>query len=152
MNTYRVSGCPRYLHVDSYQLDGNPKKLGIRSIRKKVLQIYLGSLGPSLLEGINKRFSSQDLFRATVDPSHTISDRYRAKQVRTTDDRILIGMTIYESADGLTLLTADAKMLRINADAIAEMKPSVTSLMPEGLLDGLSDDQAADLLAYMRSF
>ena len=60
-------------------------------------------------------------------------------------------MTIYENVDGLTLLTADAKTLRINADSIAEMKPLVTSMMPEGLLDGLSDQQVADLLAYMHS-
>jgi hypothetical protein len=31
------------------------------------------------------------------------------------------------------------------------MKPLVTSMMPEGLLDGLPDQQVADLLAYMHS-
>ncbi len=108
------------------------------------------ALGPRL-EGIAKRFNRQDLLRATVDPSHHIPDRYRAKQVLTTDDQILVGMTIYESVDGLTLLTADAKTLRVNSDSIVEVKTAEKSLMPDGLIDGLSDQQVADLLAYMRS-
>ena len=60
-------------------------------------------------------------------------------------------MKIYESVDGLTLLTADAKTLRINQADIEETKDSTKSLMPEGLLDGLFNDHVADLLAYMQS-
>ncbi len=134
------------------QLDGDVAKGKELYTSRQCANCHNGAkaLGPPL-EGINKRFSSQDLFRATVDPTHTISDRYRAIQVLTTDDRVLVGMTIYENVDGLTLLTADAKTLRINADNIVNMKQSLTSLMPEGLLDGLPDDQVGDLLAYLRS-
>ncbi len=108
------------------------------------------ALGPSL-EGISKRFSGEDILRAIVDPHHTIADRYRAKQILTIDGDIVVGMTIYESVDGLTLLTAEAKTLRINKDDIEEMKESSKSLMPEGLLEGLYNDQVADLLAYLQS-
>ena len=66
------------------------------------------ALGPSL-EGISKRFSGEDILRATVDPNHSIPDRYRAQQVVTTDGKVMLGMTIYESVDGLTLLTAEAE-------------------------------------------
>ena len=108
------------------------------------------ALGPSL-EGIQKRFSFADLLRATVDPSHTVADRYRAKQVLTDDDQVVVGMTIYQSVDGVTLLTADANTIRINTEAIVQLREMATSLMPEGLLDGLSNQQVADLMAYMRS-
>ena len=108
------------------------------------------ALGPSLA-GVAKRFSRRDFFRATVDPSHTVSDRYRARQVVTLDGRVVVGMPIYESVDGLTLLTAEAKTQRINSDAIDQVVTMSTSLMPEGLIDGLTDTQVADLLAYMQS-
>ena len=38
-----------------------------------------------------------------------------------------------------------------NLDEIEEMRWSEVSLMPEGLLLGLSDQEVADLLAYLRS-
>ncbi len=108
------------------------------------------ALGPSL-EGISKRFSGEDILRATVDPSHSIADRYRGKQVLTADGEILVGMTIYESVDGLTLLTAETRTVRVNSEDITEVKEAAKSLMPEGLLEGLYNDHVADMLAYMQS-
>lgn len=106
------------------------------------------ALGPSLA-GISKRFSVTDLLRATVDPSQTIPDRYRAVQVLTTGGEILTGLKIYESVDGFTLLNADARTLRVNADSIEMTKMAEQSLMPEGLLQGASEQEVANLLAYM---
>ncbi len=36
-------------------------------------------------------------------------------------------------------------------DAIEEIKPSRASLMPEGLLKALAEQQVRDLFAYLRS-
>jgi len=108
------------------------------------------ALGPSL-SGVAKRFSATDLFRATVDPSHAIPDRYRAKQVLTADGEVVMGLVVYESVDGVTLMASDGHTKRVNVDEIEEMRWSEVSLMPEGLLMGLSDQEVADLLAYLRS-
>jgi putative heme-binding domain-containing protein len=108
------------------------------------------ALGPSL-SGVSKRFSAQDLFRATVDPSHAIPDRYRAKQVLTVDGEVVVGLVVYESVDGVTLMASDGHTKRVNVDEIQEMRLSEVSLMPEGLLLGLSDQEVADLLAYLGS-
>lgn len=108
------------------------------------------ALGPSL-SGVARRYSAADLFRATVDPSHAIPDRYRAKQILTSDGEVVMGLVVYESVDGVTLMAADGHTKRINLDEIEEMRWSKVSLMPEGLLLGLSDQEVADLLAYLRS-
>jgi len=108
------------------------------------------ALGPSL-NGVAKRFSAADLFRATVDPSHAIPDRYRAKQVLTSDGEVVLGLVVYESVDGVTLMASDGHTKRVNVDEIEEMRWSKVSLMPEGLLMGLSDQEVADLLAYLSS-
>ena len=108
------------------------------------------ALGPSL-SGVAKRFNTADLFRATVDPSEVIPDRYRAKQVLTTNGKLVTGLVVYESVDGVTLMAADGHTKRVNVDEIQEMRSSKISLMPEGLLQGLSDAEIADLLAYLKS-
>ena len=108
------------------------------------------ALGPSL-SGVAKRFSSADLFRATVDPSHAIPDRYRAKQVLTSDGELVMGLVVYESVDGVTLMASDGHTKRINVKEIEDMRWSEVSLMPEGLLMGLSDQDVANLLAHLRS-
>ncbi len=108
------------------------------------------ALGPSLA-GIAKRFSRTDLLIATVDPSRSISDRYRANQILTDAGQLVTGMKIYESVDGITLMTADARTVRVNADEIVRSKYSTQSLMPTGLLDELTHQQVADLLAYLSS-
>lgn len=108
------------------------------------------ALGPSL-SGVAKRFSVTDLFRATVDPSHSIPDRYRAKQVLTAGGEIVMGLVVYESVDGVTLMASDGHTKRVNVDEIEELRWSDISLMPEGLLMGLTDQDVADLLAYLRS-
>lgn len=108
------------------------------------------ALGPALT-GVAKRFSTLDLLRAIYEPSRDVSDRYRVMHVLTVDDEILSGLVIYQASDGVTLQAADGKVLRINADLIKQKGNSTESLMPKGLMDGKSNQDVADLLAYMQS-
>ncbi|MCP4886419.1 MAG: c-type cytochrome [Planctomycetaceae bacterium] len=141
-----LSEAPRIL-----SLAGNAEKGKALFQERKCAACHDGvtALGPSL-QGVGRRFNADDLWRATVDPSHTVPDRYRAQMVLTTDDRILVGMRIYESVDGITLLTASGETVRVNAENIAEQRDSKLSLMPEGLLIGLDHQQASDLMAYLQ--
>lgn len=108
------------------------------------------ALGPSLT-GVSKRFSTEDLFQALFEPNKNISDRYRATKVLTTDGSIHIGMKIYESVDGITLQLANGTLSRINQVDIEENTTSDQSLMPAGLIDGLTPIELADLQAYLSS-
>lgn len=105
--------------------------------------------GPDL-KGVTQRFAVPDLMRAIYDPSADVSDRYRPLQVLTQAGTLVVGLPVYRSADGVTLQTAQGETLRINQDEIERQEPSQRSLMPDGLLDGWSDQQLADLLAYLR--
>lgn len=135
-----------------FALSPNREKGKQLYIEKSCATCHQGTktLGPRL-EGVSKRFSQSDVLRATVDPNHHIPDRFRAKQVLTSDGQVVVGMKIYESVDGLTLMTAEGKTVRINAPEIEESRPAAKSLMPEGLLEGMSNQQAADLIDYVRS-
>ena len=105
-------------------------------------------LGPRL-EGITKRFNRRDLFRSIVSPDEQVPHRYRALIVETTDGQVFRGMVIYESVDGITLLTGNGETIRINRQEMEQRRMSAKSLMPSGLLDRADDSQWADLFAYL---
>ncbi|MEM8672015.1 MAG: hypothetical protein AAGG48_31145 [Planctomycetota bacterium] len=135
---------------DVLALNGDSERGKVLFRERNCATCHNGStaLGPSL-EGVAKRFQPPDLWRATVDPSHTIPDRYRAKIVLTEDGEIIFGLKIYESVDGMTLMNAQGKTVRINAVDIVEKRDAEKSLMPDGLLLGLTKQQAADLMSYV---
>ncbi len=72
-------------------------------------------------------------------------------KVLTSDSNIIVGMKVYDSADGVTLQTADGTLVRINQDDIEQKGFATESLMPVGLLDGMTPQQLADLYLYMQS-
>lgn len=108
------------------------------------------SLGPDLA-GISKRFSREDLFRAIYEPNRDVSDRYRAMKVVTTDGNIIVGMKVYDAADGITLQGADGSLIRVNQEDIESKGLTTESLMPVGLLEAFSQQQLADLYTYLQS-
>ena len=59
-------------------------------------------------------------------------------------------MIIYEANDGIILQTGPDTTIRIAGNAIESKKVLDTSLMPTGLLDSLTNQEIADLLAYLR--
>jgi putative heme-binding domain-containing protein len=118
----------------------------------KCAQCHSGqtALGPDLA-GIGKRFSRDDLFRSIYEPSRDISDRYRATKVLTSEGQVVVGMTVYDSVDGVTLQTADGSVVRINKDDIEEKATATESIMPVGLLESFTVEQVADLYAFLQT-
>ena len=105
--------------------------------------------GPDLA-GIGKRFSRDDLFTALAFPNHDVSPRYNTTLIQTARGKIVSGLVVYESADGVTLGDSTNQTLRIESDQIDTRHEIATSLMPAGLLDGLAPKDLADLYAYLR--
>jgi putative heme-binding domain-containing protein len=107
------------------------------------------AMGPSLL-GVAKRFSRDDLLTAILEPSKDVSPRYRPTRLTTLDDKVYVGMIVYEATDGVILQTNPDTVIRIAGDNIAAKRTVDISLMPAGLLDKLTDPEVADLFAYLR--
>jgi len=107
------------------------------------------ALGPAL-DGVAGRFSRNDLFTAIVFPSQDVSPRYQATQIMTTDGHLRTGMILYEAVDALALRDANNQTYRIDLKEIEARRTLSQSLMPSGLLKGLSDQEFADLYAYLQ--
>ncbi|MCA9085777.1 MAG: c-type cytochrome, partial [Planctomycetaceae bacterium] len=107
------------------------------------------ALGPDL-QGVAKRFTRDDLFVAIVNPDRDVSNRYVTTTVQTTSGKTYNGLIVYDSVDGLTLRDAQHNTYRIEAGDIAARIKRRASLMPSGLLRGITASEIADLYAYLQ--
>lgn len=132
---------------------GNPylgKKLFIaRCASCHTLHSQGGTVGPDLTP--YKRDEVANLLLHIVNPSAEIREGYENQVVATESGRILTGIVQEKDARVLVLRTADGQKVILPREDVAEISAAGVSLMPEGLLQGLSDQEVRDLMAYLRS-
>jgi putative membrane-bound dehydrogenase-like protein len=132
---------------------GNPypgKKLfGARCASCHTLHSQGGTVGPDLTP--YKRDEVPNLLLHIVNPSAEIREGYENQVIVTESGRILTGVVQEKDARVLVLRTADGQKVILPREDIAEITAAGISLMPEGLLQGLSDQEVRDLMAYLRS-
>jgi putative membrane-bound dehydrogenase-like protein len=105
-------------------------------------------IGPELTGADRKNIDV--LAMNIVDPSAVIRAEFGATQIKTSSGQILIGLLVEQNAQSVTLLDANNVRHAIARDKIEVSKASSVSLMPEKLLDPLSDPQILDLFAYLQ--
>jgi putative membrane-bound dehydrogenase-like protein len=106
-------------------------------------------IGPDLTG--SERGNLDFLLTSLVDPSALIRKEYQAQTVALRDGRVLSGLVVEESASTISLVDTNRQKTVVAREQIEEMKPSDVSLMPEGLLDKLREDQVRDLFKYLQS-
>jgi putative heme-binding domain-containing protein len=112
-----------------------------------------GAMGPDLTS-LAGRFSRRDILEAVLDPSKVISDQYASVQIVTRAGKVVVGRIVNLNGSKFQVNTdmADPNALtEVDRDEIEEMQPSKVSMMPQGLLDTLHEDEVLDLLAYLLS-
>ena len=111
------------------------------------------NIGPDLSK-VGTRFSIEDLAEAVVDPSSTISDRYRYDTYYMEDGRVVTGKVIEEEKSFLQISTnafaLDLKT-RIHKGRIESKEISDISPMPPGLFNRLNEQELTDLLTFLVS-
>jgi putative heme-binding domain-containing protein len=106
-------------------------------------------IGPDLTA--YQRHDLANLLLSIVNPSAEIREGFETLQAATRDGRVVTGLLVEKDPRVLILRNADGQTITLSRDEIDEVEPQRQSLMPEGLLKGLTDQQARDLLAYLRS-
>jgi putative heme-binding domain-containing protein len=107
-------------------------------------------VGPDLTT-LTSRFKRRDILESILWPSKIISDQYQAEMFELTDGTVVSGMLVRENATALLIRTPENpdKPVVLTKARVANRVTSTVSLMPEGLLDSLSHDEIANLLAFM---
>src|SRR5262249_47784847 len=107
------------------------------------------AVGPDLTGADRK--NRDLLIKNVVDPSSMIREQFLAHIATTADGRVLTGVLADSNADTITLLDAQNKRTVLNRKELDDLQESPVSLMPEKLLDTLTDQQLCDLFAYIQS-
>jgi putative heme-binding domain-containing protein len=107
-------------------------------------------VGPDL-STITSRFKKRDILDSILWPSKVISDQYQAEMIELTNGSVVTGVLVRESAAAVLIRTGENpdKPVAVPKGQIANRAPSTVSLMPAGLLNGLSHTEIANLLAFV---
>jgi putative heme-binding domain-containing protein len=105
-----------------------------------------GQVGPDLTGA--GRDNLDYLLENIVDPSATVSADFRMVVVAMDDGRVLNGIVKSRNDRTLTLQMQN-EVLVLDQGEVEGLKPTSSSLMPEGMLDALSPAEVRDLFAYL---
>jgi len=108
-----------------------------------------GNIGPDLT--IYKRDDPGTMLLNIVNPSAEIREGYETHLILTQDGRVLTGFLVDGDNRLVVLRSAEGTDISVPRANIEEMRVIPQSIMPEGLLGGMSDQQVRDLFAYLRS-
>ena len=108
-----------------------------------------GIFGPDLA-GVTRRLSRVELADALVYPSKQVADRFKAFELEKIDGTVFSGFITEKTADAVTLVDPQA-VRRFVTPVIARLTPQTKSLMPDRLLNVLTDEETRDLLAFLES-
>jgi len=123
---------------------------GLACVKCHVVGGQGGAVGPEL-SGVAAKYPREELVTSVLYPSARISSGYEPVVVATADGRILTGLIKSDTAEGLEIEDADAKRIKIPKGEIEQRKASDVSLMPNGIVEGITPQDFADLIAYMET-
>jgi len=107
-----------------------------------------GKVGPELT-GSN-RADLDYLLENVVDPNAIIPNDYRTWTLETKDDRVITGILRTQDDKSVTLVTPN-EVITTPRSEVRKLDQSDFSMMPEGLLTALNNDEIRDLVSYLRS-
>ncbi|MDZ4289717.1 MAG: PQQ-dependent sugar dehydrogenase [Prosthecobacter sp.] len=106
--------------------------------------------GPDLSKA-GTRLTREQLLESLLLPSKVIVPEYLPYVVETKDGQTQMGFMVNQAGGGQALKLATGQTQPLVKSNIKSQKPLPMSLMPEGLLQSLTAQEAADLLAYLSS-
>ncbi|MCL6265757.1 c-type cytochrome [Flagellimonas myxillae] len=110
-----------------------------------------GNSGPELTR-IGTRFTIKDMAEAIVNPSKTVSDRYRNTIYHLKNGNTVIGRLVEERDDDIIVsinpFSPDITSTIKRTD-IVKVEESIQSAMPAGLINRLNEKELSDLIAFL---
>lgn len=98
----------------------------------------------------SQRTNLDYILQNLIDPSGAVSRDYQMHVIVTTGGRVITGLMLSENEQALTIQTVNERIV-LPLDEIDEHSLSPLSIMPDGQLQKLSQDEVRDLIAYLGS-
>jgi putative heme-binding domain-containing protein len=107
-----------------------------------------GNVGPNLTG--SGRVEAEYVLQNLLDPNALVAQDYLTWIVKTKDGRVLSGLIRGETDQTVTVLTA-TESITLPKGEVASRKQSQQSMMPEGLLQTMREQELLDLLTYLKA-
>ncbi len=105
------------------------------------------NVGPDL--SLIGRTDRQWILESLLRPSAVVAPHYQTWQVQTLDERTRSGLLVHTNLDESQYIDEKGNRFKVLATDVQELKAVKNSIMPEGLLDRLTDQEIRDLIAYL---
>lgn len=106
-------------------------------------------VGPNLASVRNR--PREQVLQDILFPNTSFAPQYHQYVVATTDGKLLTGLLASSNAAGYTIRRQGGEEVTVLRKDVDELSDTRVSLMPEKLLDGLSPQDVANLLEFVRS-
>jgi len=107
-------------------------------------------VGPDLTK-IGAIRSGRDILESILLPNASFAQGYESYRVTTAGGEELSGIIVRQTADTVLLRSASGTDVQLWRNQIQEMNRVATSIMPEGLEQGMTPEEFRDLLAFLQS-
>ena len=107
-----------------------------------------GNIGPDLTN--YQRDNLGTMLSSVIDPNSEIREGYQYYLIETVDGRALSGFLVERDSQVTVMRGLEGVDITLRQSDIQEIRPMERSLMPEGLLNDLDDQQLRNLFAYLR--
>jgi putative heme-binding domain-containing protein len=105
-----------------------------------------GKIGPDLTG--SQRSNPEYLLTKLLDPNAIVAKDFQVSLIETNNGRLIAGIVTKENDKTLSVQTP-TELLTLPKGDVADRKLTGQSLMPERLLEPLSDKELRDLMAYL---
>ena len=106
--------------------------------------------GPHMVD-IGKRYSAAELVESILKPSAKIAQGFDTYLFATTDGKVFTGFVASESARSVLVRDASGVQRELRQAEIESRLIQKQSMMPEGIVNNLTPEDLADLIAYLQS-
>lgn len=121
---------------------------GVSCSRCHALEGKGKAYGPDLAVSA-KKYPVAELLDHIIHPSRQIQPEYVLHQVELRGGDVLSGFVVRRDVGGLVLRSEDLTEHTLKTADLQSDTPSALSAMPDGLLNGFTAQEAADVLAYL---
>jgi putative membrane-bound dehydrogenase-like protein len=89
------------------------------------------------------------IVESILQPSAVVAPHYQAWKVETADGLVRTGLQVGTKHDESEYVDEKGARFKVLSGDVVALTPARTSVMPDGLLDGLTDQEVRDLIAYL---
>lgn len=97
------------------------------------------------------RTERRHILESILQPSSTVAPHYVAWHLETADGKVRTGMLLHTQLDEYTYLDPKGGRFNLKTGDLVEQRPLAVSIMPEGLIERMTDTELRDLLAYLQT-